>query len=138
MADGKQKVVGIVAAVLIIVAVIAIVAQLKPETYKYDRTLIDTEAKTVFQQEFTAGESVEFPVESPFSGGMNAYPVYQCNQDGTVFAYIPFTGDPEEGPPPDMMEPKCPVCGGIDVTVPEIPEGQDSVEVDQDEIPVVE
>jgi hypothetical protein len=140
MANGKQKVVGVVAAILIVVAVIAIVVQLRPERYTYNQTLIDTEAKTIFRQEFTAGEAVEFPIESPFSDGRNAYPVYQCNQDGTIFAYIPYTLGPEEEeapPPPEMMMPKCPVCGSIDVIVPEIPEGQDSIKVDQDEIPVV-
>lgn len=128
----KQRVVQIVLIVVILIALGFIVNHLRPKShqYTYEQVLVDVTANKVFTQKFSLDKAPEFPVESPFSEGRNAYPVYKCMKDGTIFAFAEPKFDEGAPPPnPDAIMPRCPVCGGFEVIVPELPEGQDSMDV---------
>ncbi|HIE43632.1 MAG TPA: hypothetical protein EYP78_02405 [Candidatus Omnitrophica bacterium] len=140
MADGGgQKAKVIILTIIILIAVGFIVKQLMPKKYVYTRILVDVEAKKIFKKSFVAGHRYEFPVESPYSKGKNAYPAYQCREDGTVFAFVPVIIEtPEEVPiDPEATVPRCPTDGSTNVTIPEIPEGEEFITVDQESIEVV-
>lgn len=127
----KQRLAQIGLVVVILVALAFVVKQSKPKQYTYERILVDTVANKVFVLKIPVGESLTFPTTSPFSQGNNAYPAIKCMQDGTIFAFEEpnLEGD---GPPPldpEAIMPKCPVCGGGNIDVPEIPEGQKNMDV---------
>ncbi len=126
----KQKLAQIGLIVVIVVALGFVVKQLKPKPYTYERILVDVQASKVFSQKMVVGQAFEFPADSPFSEGKNAYPVYKCMKDGTVFAFEEPSFSPDAPPAnPDAMMPKCPVCGSMEITMPELPEGQKSMDV---------
>lgn len=132
----KQKLVQIGLVVVILIALGFVVKQLKPKQYGgYERLLVDVTANKVFIMKVKAGEALEFPTTSPYSEGKNAYPVLKCMKDGTIFAYdepkpvLPGAGGEGMAPPEMGAIPVCPVCGGYEITVVELPEGQDSMDV---------
>lgn len=126
----KQKLAQIGLIVVILVALGFVVKQLRPKPYTYERTLVDVQANKVFAQKVVVGQAMEIPADSPFSEGKNAYPVYKCTKDGTFFAFVEPAFSPDAPPPdPDTIMPKCPVCGGMEITIPELPEGQKSMDV---------
>ncbi len=126
----KQKLIQVGLIVVILIALGFVVKQLKPKPYTYERILVDTVANKVFSQTITVGQAMEMPAASPFSEGKNAYPAYKCLKDGTIFAFEEPAVS-QDAPPvnPDLMTPKCPVCGSTEVTIPELPEGQKSMDV---------
>jgi len=76
---------------------------------------------------------IEFPIVSPYSKKKTAYRAHKCGECGTVFAYNPPPPpeSPEEIPPPDYFMPKCPVCGSIDLGIPQIPEDQKFIQLEE-------
>ncbi|MCM8777612.1 MAG: hypothetical protein NC905_05060 [Candidatus Omnitrophica bacterium] len=124
----KQKAVQVVLIVVILLAIGIIVNNLKPRTYNYyERVLVDVQANKVFLHRLEYGKPVEFPVESPFSQGKNAYPAIQCKKDGTIFAIEERAESPDNPSLPTII--KCPVCGRADVDVPQLPEGKKSMDI---------
>jgi len=138
---GGQKVKIVILTIIILACLGFIVKQLMPKKYTYSRVLIDVETGKVFKQNMVAGKPVEFPTMSPYSKKNTAYPAYKCNKCGTIFAFAEVTPkmpepgkEPTEPPPmpmgPEFNMPKCPKCGEMmEITVPEIPQGQDSIQV---------
>ncbi len=130
----KQKLAQIGLIVVIVIALGFVVKQLKPKQYGgYERMLVDVKANKVFIVKVKAGEAMEFPTVSPYSEGKNAYPVLKCMKDGTIFAfeepmYAP-SGEGAADMPPVEAVPVCPVCGGYEITVVDMPEGQKSMDV---------
>ncbi len=124
----KQRLVQIGLIVVILVALGFVFKQLKPKQYSYERLLVDVKANKVFIKKYIAGKDMGFPTESPFSEGKNSYPVMKCVKDGTIFAYNEPMNPESAGPSRSDM-PKCPVCGGFDVILPELPSGQTSMDV---------
>ena len=120
---GGRKVQIIVLLLIIVGALGVIVKQLMPKQYTYETVLIDTEAKVLYKALLKPG--TKFPVKSPYSKKKTAYPAYQCMKCGAIFPFVP-PPPPKPGQeiPPDYGIPKCPQCGSLDVTVPEIPEGK--------------
>ncbi len=136
----KQRLMQTGLIVVILIAVGLIARQLKPrqdtiEVVKdFELVLVDTQANKVFKKTVSAKEPLEYPMESPFSEGKNAYPVFQCVNDGTIFAFdMPSAKDlenvPLQDPQKDPRVPKCPVCNGFMVKVPELPKGQKSMDI---------
>jgi len=129
----KQKGVVVVLVVAALVAVGLLFNRTTRQTSQrssntYTLKLVDVEANKVFLQEFSMDEFVSLPMQSPFSSGKNAYLVYKCSKDGTIFAFEESRGD-ETGPPVPSA-PRCPVCGSSDYLVePELPEGQKSMDI---------
>ena len=138
--DGAKKVKAVVSIVIILIAAFLIVKQLRPQRYTHMQTLVDVEAGKVYQQKMVSGKRVEFPVQSPYSKGKNAYPAYECRECGAIFAYVP-------PPPPTSAEEmrtrgipevgyRCPFDGSYNVTTPQIPEGEEFIPIEE-EIPIV-
>ncbi len=123
----KGKIIGLV--VVILIALGFIVKQAMPKKYTYETVLLDTEKKILYKAKIPAG--TKFPVKSPYSGKKTAYPAYQCLEDGTIFPYVP-PPPPKEGEPvpPDFGIPRCPKDGSTNVTVPQIPEGKEYIQLE--------
>ena len=136
----NRKLVQISLVVVILIALGFIARNLIPkqttieQITSWDLILVDTEANKVFLKTVTAGEPLEYPMESPFSEGKNAYPVFQCVEDGTIFAFAGTQFNDAAGevtdPQKDPRIPKCPVCNGLRVKSPELPKGQKSMDVE--------
>lgn len=137
----KEKLGPVILVIIILAALGFIFKQAAPKKPSYTMVLVDVKAKKIFKQKLTVGSQLTYPVKSPYSGENTAYPVYKCTKDGTIFAYVPYI---PKGPDdmaamnPDLMMPKCPKCGAIEVTVPEIPEEKKEIDVNQEEIPIVD
>lgn len=109
--------------VIIVIALGFVVKQLKPrQSVGYERVLVDVKANKVFTAVVKTGEIMTFPAKSPYSEGNNAYPVLKCLKDGTIFAYDEAASDED-------AIPVCPICGGYEITVVELPAGQKSMDV---------
>ncbi len=109
--------------VIIVIALGFVVKQLKPrQSVGYERVLVDVKANKVFIATFKPGEALSFPAKSPYSEGNNAYPVFKCLKDGTIFAYdASLSGE-------DAI-PVCPVCSGFEITTVEPPAGQKVMDI---------
>jgi hypothetical protein len=126
----KDKALPVILILIILVAIGFVVKQSKPKQYTYKVTLVDTQAGKIFKKEMVAGKVPEYPADSPYSEGKNSYPVYECMEDGTIFAFVPVYSEDPEAMDPEASMPRCPVCGSFEITVPQIPEGQEAIDVE--------
>jgi len=129
----KLKVVVLV--VIILAALGLIMKQMKSNpqiSATYEKTLVDVSANKVFIANLKTAEKPVFPMESPFSTGKNAYPAIYCEKDKTVFALdskpLPEGTDPMKVDP-ELMLPRCPICGAPVIDEPVLPQGQKSMDV---------
>ena len=134
-----QKVKMVILIVIILISLSFIVYRLIPKRYTYLATLVDVETGKVFRKKMKAGR-IEFPIDSPYSKKKTAYRAHKCSECGAVFAYNPPPPpeSPEEMPLLDYFMPKCPVCGSMDFGVPQIPEDQKFIQLEEEVIIVGE
>jgi len=133
----NQKVKGIILVVVILVALGFVAKNLtRPADQAikvYEEVLVDVAANKVFLQELDITKVDAFPIESPYSEGKNAYPALQCESDGTICAHrVSRTAPDTEVTDPGQVAgpPKCPVCGNILMSKPQLPEGVKEMDVE--------
>ena len=97
--------------VIILVALSFIVKQAMPKKYYYTADLKCESCGAVFQQKIAAGTI--FPVKCPKCGKKTVYRAVKCLDCGEIFAVHP--PKLEEMPYPEMMMPKCPKCGSMNL-----------------------
>lgn len=126
----KQKLAQVGLIVVILVALGLVAKSVKPKPYTYEKLLVDVQANKVFLQKVVVGQNLEIPTSSPFSEGKNAYPVYKCMKDNTIFAFEEPAFSPDaQSADSAVMIPKCPVCGSMEIDIPDLPAGQQSIDV---------
>ncbi|MBN1445281.1 MAG: hypothetical protein JW957_04145 [Candidatus Omnitrophica bacterium] len=126
----KKKGMIVLLIVLIVAAMFLVRKQTRPVQYVRERVLVDTQENKLFIFKIPAGQIFEYPAESPFSEGKNAYPAYECMDCGAIF------GVSETTLPADT-DIKCPVCGSVMLSSAILPEGQESADVPGEPVKVV-
>jgi len=133
----NQKVKGVVLVAIILVAIGFIARNLTRPANKpvqvYEEVLVDVVANKVFLQELDITKVDAFPIASPYSEGKNAYPALQCENDGTICAHrLNISAPDTEVTDPGQVAgpPKCPVCGNILMSKPQLPEGVKEMDVE--------
>ena len=127
MSNWKQNpIVGVVAVVVIIVAVAFTIKAMMPKKYYYTADFKCEKCEAVFAKKIYSGQP--FPIECATCGEAAAYSAVKCMDCGEVFVIKPMMpeGIPElkegEEPTPEMMAmmedammPKCPKCQSINI-----------------------
>ena len=126
----KKKGMIVLLIVLIAAAMFLVRKETKPAQYFRERVMVDVQENKLFVFKIPAGQVVEYPAETPFSEGKNAYPAYECMDCGAIFGVSETTL-------PENTDIKCPVCGSIMLSSAIIPEGQESVDVSGEPVKVV-
>ena len=102
----QKKIVGIVAGVILVIAIIVIVLVLQPK--KEEVTLMSESTGEILKMKVPPG--VDFPLFNPKTGKKDLYPAmkYKCEKGHIFYAIM----KPKEGEP---AIPKCPICGSTKV-----------------------